>query len=355
MTTLTYTLARALAKTWRAGDEIVVSRLDHDANIRPWVQLAEERGVDRPLGRGGHRDRRAAGLAVRRAGHPADPPGRAHRGQQRDRHLPRRRRRSPHRAHAVGALVYVDAVARRPAHVPRPRRAGRRLPRPVGVQVVRPARGRRRRRSAAAGRAAPGQAGARSRTGCPTASRRGRPPSSCTPGSPPPSTTWPAWAATAAGSRRDRLRRSMAAVARYEGELFGWLDDGAARDAARAGARPPDADDAHALVHRVAACGPGRSPRSSPGRASAPGTATTTPASCSTPSASTRPAAPSGWGCMHYNTADEVDRVIDAVAARPGALNRTPPRRRCRTLDPLADHVRRTHERSPREPAVSAR
>ena len=45
MTSVTYAMARAIAKAWRPGDEIVVSRLDHDANIRPWVQLAEERGV----------------------------------------------------------------------------------------------------------------------------------------------------------------------------------------------------------------------------------------------------------------------------------------------------------------------
>ncbi|MGI8694352.1 MAG: cysteine desulfurase-like protein [Geodermatophilaceae bacterium] len=40
MTTLTYVLSRALAKTWQRGDEIIVSRLDHDANIRPWEQAA---------------------------------------------------------------------------------------------------------------------------------------------------------------------------------------------------------------------------------------------------------------------------------------------------------------------------
>jgi cysteine desulfurase family protein (TIGR01976 family) len=45
MTQLTYDLARALAKTWRAGDEIVVSRLDHDANVRPWVQAATAAGA----------------------------------------------------------------------------------------------------------------------------------------------------------------------------------------------------------------------------------------------------------------------------------------------------------------------
>jgi len=45
MTTLTYRLAGALADTWRPGDEVVVSRLDHDANVRPWVQAAARRGV----------------------------------------------------------------------------------------------------------------------------------------------------------------------------------------------------------------------------------------------------------------------------------------------------------------------
>ena len=45
MTALTWTFARALARTWAPGDEVVVSRLDHDANVRPWVQLAEEHGV----------------------------------------------------------------------------------------------------------------------------------------------------------------------------------------------------------------------------------------------------------------------------------------------------------------------
>jgi cysteine desulfurase family protein (TIGR01976 family) len=45
MTTLTYRLAEALSRRWEPGDEIVVSRLDHDANIRPWLQAADRRGV----------------------------------------------------------------------------------------------------------------------------------------------------------------------------------------------------------------------------------------------------------------------------------------------------------------------
>ncbi|MFD6419859.1 cysteine desulfurase-like protein [Streptomyces sp. NPDC060194] len=44
-TQLTYDLARTLAARWRPGDEVVVSRLDHDANIRPWVQAAERAGA----------------------------------------------------------------------------------------------------------------------------------------------------------------------------------------------------------------------------------------------------------------------------------------------------------------------
>ncbi|WP_133801027.1 cysteine desulfurase-like protein [Kribbella caucasensis] len=45
MTQLTYDFSRTLAKNWGPGDEIVVTRLDHDANVRPWVQAAEAVGA----------------------------------------------------------------------------------------------------------------------------------------------------------------------------------------------------------------------------------------------------------------------------------------------------------------------
>ena len=45
MTQLTFDLSRALAKTWQPGDEVVVTRLDHDANIRPWLIAAESAGA----------------------------------------------------------------------------------------------------------------------------------------------------------------------------------------------------------------------------------------------------------------------------------------------------------------------
>jgi cysteine desulfurase family protein (TIGR01976 family) len=44
-TQLTFDLARTLAAGWGPGDEVVVSRLDHDANVRPWVIAAEAAGA----------------------------------------------------------------------------------------------------------------------------------------------------------------------------------------------------------------------------------------------------------------------------------------------------------------------
>lgn len=45
MTANTYVMANALARTWRPGDEVVLSRLDHDADVRPWVQAAARAGA----------------------------------------------------------------------------------------------------------------------------------------------------------------------------------------------------------------------------------------------------------------------------------------------------------------------
>jgi cysteine desulfurase family protein (TIGR01976 family) len=44
MTTLTFNLSHSLAQQFNPGDEIIVTRLDHDANISPWLHLARERG-----------------------------------------------------------------------------------------------------------------------------------------------------------------------------------------------------------------------------------------------------------------------------------------------------------------------
>src|SRR6516165_7893789 len=139
MTTLTYRLAGTLARSWGPGDEVVVSRLDHDANVRPWVQAAARAGatvrwaeVELPAG-----DRR----------------------QQRARHPPRRGR--DHRQGARrGRAQLRGRGARDAARAHRRGGAGRRFLRDQRLQVVGAARGSRHRRPRAARVAAPGQAGA---------------------------------------------------------------------------------------------------------------------------------------------------------------------------------------------------
>jgi len=45
MTSITFAVSRALAKTWSTGDEIVVTRTEHDANFTPWVLAARDAGA----------------------------------------------------------------------------------------------------------------------------------------------------------------------------------------------------------------------------------------------------------------------------------------------------------------------
>lgn len=45
MTTHNFNLSRALARNWQAGDEIVLTHMDHDANVSPWLQVADDKGL----------------------------------------------------------------------------------------------------------------------------------------------------------------------------------------------------------------------------------------------------------------------------------------------------------------------
>lgn len=116
MTALTYRFADGLSKTWKPGDEIVVTRLDHDANVRPWVQAAERAGVtvrwavptlpdvELPVEAvAEHLSARTRLVAVTAASNVI--------GTRPD------VRAIADAAHAVGALVYVDGVHATP-HVP---------------------------------------------------------------------------------------------------------------------------------------------------------------------------------------------------------------------------------------------
>ncbi|MBA3684531.1 MAG: cysteine desulfurase-like protein [Planctomycetes bacterium] len=109
MTSLTFAMSRAITRAWKPGDEVVVSTLDHDANVAPWLLAAEDRG---------------ATVRVCKA----DPTGWTIGARELDAVLSPRTKLvaltlasnatgslvdlAPlvRRAHAVGALVYVDAV-----------------------------------------------------------------------------------------------------------------------------------------------------------------------------------------------------------------------------------------------------
>jgi len=116
MTTLTFHISDALSRGWSQGDEIVVTSLDHDANVRPWVIAAQRAGAtvrwaEFDTGTGelrpeafdhviGERTKLVAVTAASNAiGSRPDVPAIAE------------------RAHAAGALVYVDGVHATP-HVP---------------------------------------------------------------------------------------------------------------------------------------------------------------------------------------------------------------------------------------------
>jgi cysteine desulfurase family protein (TIGR01976 family) len=45
MTTLGFALTRTAARTWHEGDEIIVTKLDHDANVSPWLELAHDKNL----------------------------------------------------------------------------------------------------------------------------------------------------------------------------------------------------------------------------------------------------------------------------------------------------------------------
>jgi cysteine desulfurase family protein (TIGR01976 family) len=116
MTANTYVMAGALARTWRPGDEVVLSRLDHDADVRPWVQAAARAGavvrwadvdpstVELPVEQYDELVTERTRLVALTAASNAT-------GTRPD------VRAVADRAHAVGALVHVDGVHATP-HLP---------------------------------------------------------------------------------------------------------------------------------------------------------------------------------------------------------------------------------------------
>ena len=116
MTQVTFDLSRALARRWGAGDEVVVTRLDHDANIRPWVIAAEAAGATvRWVGF----DKETADLSVDDVVAELSPRTRLVAVTGASNLLGTRPdiRAVAEAVHAVGALLYVDGVHLTP-HAP---------------------------------------------------------------------------------------------------------------------------------------------------------------------------------------------------------------------------------------------
>ena len=141
MTSLTFHVARGLGREWGPGDEIVLTELDHHANVAPWQALARERGVTiRTVGmhvETGQLDWAAMEAAVGpRTRLVAD-----WRRLERARHHQRRRGRGPPRPRGGRAAVR-GCRPLRAARAGGRRRAGLRSAGVLGLQVLRTARRR---------------------------------------------------------------------------------------------------------------------------------------------------------------------------------------------------------------------
>ena len=124
MTSLTMAVSRAIARTWAPGDDIVLTGLDHDANVWPWVLAAREKGVSVAIRR--LRSRPGMCTSGRCRGFAADPAheagGRQPRLQRVGDHRRRRRymcRRSRRRSDDIGGCRHyaphgpIDVAASR--------------------------------------------------------------------------------------------------------------------------------------------------------------------------------------------------------------------------------------------------
>ena len=109
MTTLTFSLSRALGHLMQPGDEIIITHLDHDTNVIPWIQLAQDRNLviiwidfhptDCPLRMDQFESLLSARTRLVAVGYASDAVGTINPVHQ-----------IADMAHAAGALLFVDAV-----------------------------------------------------------------------------------------------------------------------------------------------------------------------------------------------------------------------------------------------------
>jgi cysteine desulfurase family protein (TIGR01976 family) len=311
-TALTYVMAGALARTWRPGDEIVVSRLDHDANIRPWLQMAERRGVtvrwaEVDIETGELPDWQYDALLGPRTRLVAVTAASGAIGTRPDVAA------IAARAHAVGARVFVDAV-HAAAHLPidigamgadfLTVSAYKWCGPHVGAVVADPALLADLRPDKLL--PAPDRV--------PDRFEVGGQPFELYAGVTAAVDHLAGLCGEASGSRRDRLRASMTAVAHYEGQLFDWLDQ-ALRAMRHVQVLGSAADPTPVLSFTVTGMRPRQVTADLSRRGICAWDGDRYARELFDALGASEGGGAAGLGLMHYNTAEEVGYVIDAVAA----------------------------------------
>ena len=163
MTTLTFAMSRAIGRELKPGDEIVVTRLDHDANVSPWLAMAEDRGVtvrwaeihdeDCTLDMADLASKINSNTKLVAAGYASNAVGTINPVKEIVR-----------LAHEAGALAYIDAVHYSPHGLIDVRRPRLRFSGLLDLQILRPAHGRALRQARAPAAPAPVQGSPEHRT-----------------------------------------------------------------------------------------------------------------------------------------------------------------------------------------------
>ena len=137
MTTLNFQLAHAVARTLEPGDEIVVTDLDHDANVSPWLLVAADHGLVVSARAAARRGRHARPRRARGAGRRAHARGGVHARLERGR-LDHRRRAHRRRGARGRSARLGGRGAPRAAPTARSRRARAGRAAVLALQVLRP-------------------------------------------------------------------------------------------------------------------------------------------------------------------------------------------------------------------------
>ena len=228
MTALNFALSRTAARDWDAGDEIVCTRLDHDANVAPWLELARDCGLvvrfaDVDDACRLDLDQLRSLVSARRVSSPT--PGRRMRSAPSPR-LPRSPRSPMTRARSRGSTRCTTRRTARSTSRPPAQTSfcARRTSSTARISALRSAAASCSRRGGRT-RCAP-----RRPSPSAAATRPGRSRTSCSRASSQPSSTWTAWAGRSSPGASARSGRSSSPGCRTAGRCMGRRHGPTCRD-----------------------------------------------------------------------------------------------------------------------------